>query len=217
MDSLLTYLRKVSISTVPLCRNYLPHRLDGLLRRLGLLLSVYNRHIRDVDLHEVVLARSSPQLAHSLNEGHALNIAHCASQLNYADIGLLARVIDGYPRDLLDPVLNRIGNVWHDLYGFAQVVALALALDDVLVDLARRDVVVASEGDVEVALVVAEIEVDFAAVGEDKNLAMPGCRLVLSIAVCLGRILLGIHSPRIDIEVRVDFDRRDVLRRQYAW
>ena len=42
-----------------------------------------------------------------------------------------------------------------------------------LVDLARGDVVVASEGDIEVALVVAEIEVDFAAVGENENLAVP--------------------------------------------
>jgi len=70
--------------------------------------------------------------------------------------------------------LNRIGDVWDDLYGFTQVVALALALDNVLVDLASGDVVVAGEGDVEVALVVAKIEVDFAAVGEDEYFAMPG-------------------------------------------
>lgn len=70
--------------------------------------------------------------------------------------------------------MNRIGDVWDDLYGFTQVVALALALDNVLVDLASGDVVVAGEGDVEVALVVAKIEVDFAAVGEDEYFAMPG-------------------------------------------
>jgi hypothetical protein len=43
----------------------------------------------------------------------------------------------------------------------------------VLVDLARGDVVVAREGDVQVALVVAEIEVDLAAVREDEDLAVP--------------------------------------------
>lgn len=47
-------------------------------------------HIRDVDLHEVVLSGASPQLTHGLNEGHTLNIAHRASQLDYADIGFLA-------------------------------------------------------------------------------------------------------------------------------
>jgi hypothetical protein len=125
---------------------------------------MYNRHVRDVNLHEVVLARTPPQLAHSLYERHALDVAHCASQLDYADIRLLARVVDGYPRDPLNPVLDRIGDVGNDLDGFAQVVALALALDNMLVYLARGDVIVASEGNVEVALVVAEIEVDFAAV-----------------------------------------------------
>jgi hypothetical protein len=28
-------------------------------------------------------------------------------------------------------------------------------------------------------------------------------------------ILLGVHSPCVNIEVRVNLDRRDVLRRQY--
>jgi hypothetical protein len=28
-------------------------------------------------------------------------------------------------------------------------------------------------------------------------------------------VLLGVHSPRIDIEVRIYFDRRDVLARQH--
>jgi hypothetical protein len=60
-----------------------------------------------------------------------------------------------------------------DLHGLAQVVALALALDNVLVDLAGCDVVVAGEGDVEVALVVAEIEIDFTAVGENEDFAVP--------------------------------------------
>jgi hypothetical protein len=68
--------------------------------------------------------------------------------------------------------------VRHDLHRLAEIVALALALDDVLVDLAGGDVVVACEGDVKVALVVAQVEVDFAAVGEDEDLAMPRLRLV---------------------------------------
>lgn len=63
--------------------------------------------------------------------------------------------------------------MWDDLDGFTQVVALALALDNVLVDLARGDVVVACKGNVEVALIVAQIEVNFAAVGEDEHFAMP--------------------------------------------
>lgn len=138
-----------------------------------------------MNLHKVVLARTSPQLAHSLDERHALNVADSTSQLNYADIGLLARVIDGDARDLLDPILDGIGNVGDDLYGFTQVVALALALDDVLVDLASGDVVITRQGNVQVALVVAEIEVDFPAVGEDEDFAMPVCYSVSAIMLLI--------------------------------
>lgn len=71
----------------------------------------------------------------------------------------------------------------YDLHRLAKVIALALALDNVLVNLAGGDVVVAGEGDVEIALVVAEIEVDFAAVGEDEDLTMPERRLATATHV----------------------------------
>lgn len=156
---------------------------------------MYNGHIRDVNLHEVVFARTPSQLAHGLNERHALDIAHCATQLNYADIGLLTRVIDRYPRDLLDPVLNRVGNVRNYLYGFTQIVALALAFDDVLVDLARGDVVITGQGDVEVTFVVAEIEVDFAAVGEDEDFAVPMTFSLCSYRSCHATYSFGFIVP----------------------
>jgi hypothetical protein len=68
--------------------------------------------------------------------------------------------------------------VRNDLHRLAQVVALALALDDVLVDLAGGNVVVAGQGNVEIALVVAEIEIDFTTVGENEDLAVPARCLV---------------------------------------
>jgi hypothetical protein len=77
--------------------------------------------------------------------------------------------------------------VGDDLHGFTQVVALAFALDDVLVNLARGDVVIACQGDVEVALVVAEIKVDFTAVGEDKDFAMSVCGLVTGTVLVMMR------------------------------
>jgi hypothetical protein len=188
-----------------------PDRLDRLLRRLRLLLSVDHRHVADMDLHEVVLARSSPQLAHSLNERHTLDVANCASQLNYAYIGLLARVINRYPGHLLYPILDSIGDVGHDLHRLAKVVAFALTLDDVLIDFTSCDVVVAREGDVEVTLVVAEIEIDFAAVREDEHFAVPVARLVFRRGSGELRILLRVHGSCVNIEVRVDLDRRDVM------
>jgi hypothetical protein len=149
------------------------HRLDGVLCGLGLLLAVDDGHVRDVDLHEVVTAGAPSKLSHSLDERHALHVTDSASKLDDAHIGLLVGVVHGNAGDLLHPLLDGVGDVRHDLDRLAQVVALALALDDVLVDLARGDVVVAREGDVQVALVVAEIEVDLAAVREDEDLAVP--------------------------------------------
>lgn len=96
-----------------------------------------------MDLHEVVLPRTSSQLAHRLDKGHALDIANGTTQLYYADIGLLARVIDRDACNPLDPLLDCICNVGDDLYGFTQVVALSLTLDNMLVDLARGNVVIA--------------------------------------------------------------------------
>jgi hypothetical protein len=149
------------------------YSLDGLLCGFRLLLPVYHGHVRHVNVQEVVLARSPPQLCHGLDKRHALDVAHSASKLDNANIRFFTRVVDGYTRNLLDPVLNSIGDVWHHLHRLAQVVALALALDDMAVNLARRNIVVTRKGDVKITLVVTKIEIDFTAVGEDEDFAVP--------------------------------------------
>lgn len=63
--------------------------------------------------------------------------------------------------------------MWHHLHRPTEVVAPALALNNELVDLAGRDVVFAGDGDVQVALVIAQIEVDLAAVVKDEDFAVP--------------------------------------------
>jgi hypothetical protein len=60
--------------------------------------------------------------------------------------------------------------VGDNLDSLAEVVATALALNDMLVDLAGGDVVVTGKGDIEVALVVAEVEVGLASVVENVDL-----------------------------------------------
>lgn len=59
-----------------------------------------------------------------------------------------------------------------DLHCFPEVVAATFALNNMLVDLACGDVLVTRESDVEVAFVISEVEVDFAAVVEDVDLAV---------------------------------------------
>lgn len=140
-----------------------------------------------MDLHKVVLAGPASQLAHRLYEGRALNVAHRAAELHDTHVRRLVGVIHGNLRDALDPVLDGIRQVRDDLHGAAEVVAATLALDDVVVDLAGGDVVLARQGDVEVALVVSEVEVDLTAVVEDKDLAVP-VRAALISAVLFSRL-----------------------------
>ena len=109
---------------------------------LRLLLAMDLGYVGHINVHEVVPADSMSQLRQSLDEGRTLDVTHGASQLHNADVGLLVRIVHGYLGNALDPVLNRICDVRNDLDGLAQVVAFPLLLDNMLVDLARRDVVI---------------------------------------------------------------------------
>jgi hypothetical protein len=163
--AMLTYeiWNKTSTSNIP----------NGLLCRLRLLLSLNNRNERDMNLEEIAFPSSPLQLSHSLDERRALDVTDCASQLNDTHIRRLLRVIDGDSGNPFNPVLDCIRQVWNNLDRFADVLASTLLLDDVLVDLACGDVVLAREGDVEVAFVVAKVEVDFTAIVEDKDFTVP--------------------------------------------
>ena len=170
-----------------------------------------------MNLQEIPLSRPSFQLPHRLNKRRALNIAHRSPKLNNAYIGTLLRIIDRNTRNAFDPVLDRVGEVRHDLHGFSNVFPSAFLLDYVLVDLAGCDVVLACEGDIEVALVVSEVEVDFTAVVEDKDFAVPvSISLEPPNPICLRsgelRALLSwSHSPSIDIHVRINLDTGNVV------
>ena len=80
-----------------------------------------------------------------------------------------------------------------DLHGLAEVVAAALLGDDLLVDAAGGEVVVAREPGVGEALVVAEVEVGLGAVVGDEDFA----------------VLKGRHGPGVDVEVGVELHQVD--------
>jgi hypothetical protein len=82
-----------------------------------------------------------------------------------------------------------------DLHRAAQVVAAALLLDHLEVDLAGRPVVVARRALVREALVVAQVQVGLGAVVGDVHLA----------------VLVRAHRARIDVDVRIEFLQRDLV------
>ena len=119
--------------------------LDAVLRRLGLLLAHHadHRHERDVEEEDVLAADAELELAQRLDVRHRLDVAHRAAELDHADVGRLAVAVGGDVRDPFDPVHDLVGHVGDHLHGLAEEVALPLLLQDRVVDLPRRDVVVA--------------------------------------------------------------------------
>ena len=126
-----------------------------------------------MDVKEIVSSGSSSKLCHGLYERHTLYVTNCPPELYNADIRLLICVVYGYSRNSFDPVLDCVGNVWHNLNSASKVGAFSLSVNDVFVYLAGRDIVLSGEGYVEVSLVVSKVKVNFSAVVQDKNLAMP--------------------------------------------
>lgn len=96
------------------------------LGRLSLLLTADDRNERDVDKREVLVANAELELAHGLDEGGRLDVTNCTAELNDADIWLLASLVDGALRDALDPVLDGVGKVGHNLNRLAEVVTATL-------------------------------------------------------------------------------------------
>ena len=96
--------------------------------------------------------------------------------------------------DLAHGVLDLVGDVGDDLDGLAEVVAAAFLGDDLLVDAAGGEVVVAGELGVGEALVVAEVEVGLGAVVGDEDLA----------------VLEGRHGAGVDVEVGVKLHEVDL-------
>ena len=82
----------------------------------------------------------------------------------------------------------------NDLDGLAEVVAAALLGDDLLVDSAGGEVVVAAEVGVSEALVVAQVEIGLGAVVGDENFA----------------VLEGRHRAGVDVQVRVELHQVDL-------
>ena len=152
--------------------------LDAVLRRLRLELAGSRdvRQQRDVDVERVVRADFLLDLADGLEERLALDIADRTADFRDDDVSAVRL------GDIVDLLLDLVRDVRDDLYRRAEVLALALLVEDRPVDLARRDVGVLRQVDIDEALVMAEIEVGLCAIIRDKDLT----------------VLVRAHRTRID-------------------
>ncbi len=139
-------------------------------------------HVEDVLPPDVVF-----ELADRLQEWKALDVSNRPSDLDNHGIGLWVS------RSAEDLLLDGVGHVRDHLHRGAEVVAPALAGDDLLVDLAGGDVGGHREVLVDEPLVVAEVEVGFRAVVGDEHLA----------------VLVRAHRPWVDVEIGVELLQGD--------
>ena len=142
-----------------------------------------------MNVEAVLAAVIEAELAHRLEEREPLDVARRAADLGDDDVDVLAVL-----RGEADARLDLVGDVGHDLHGAPEVASLALAVDDRLVDLARRHVRALAQVAVDEALVVPEIEIGLGAVVRHVDLA----------------VLERAHRARIDVEVGIEFLENDV-------
>ena len=67
----------------------------------------------------------------------------------------------------------------NNLHGPADVVTSSLALNDMMIDFSRRDVVFPGQCDVQVTFVVAQVKINFSPIVKNKDLSMPAFLLDL--------------------------------------
>ena len=130
------------------------------------------------------------QLADGFEEGQRLDVADGASDFDDHDVH---RSAVGRGGDAAGGGFDFVGHVRDHLHGFAEVIAAALARNDLFVDAAAGEVVGLRERRVGEALVVAEIEIGLGAVVGDEDLA----------------VLEGAHGAGVDVEIRVELLQRD--------
>ncbi len=134
--------------------------------------------------HRKLVAELGAHLADRFEERQRLDVAHRATDLDQADVGATGAVADA--------VLDLVGDVRDDLHGAAEVVAAALLVEHVAVDLAGGDVRQAAGLATQETLVVAEVEIGLRTVLGDEHFA----------------VLERAHGARVDVDIRVELDHR---------
>ena len=141
-----------------------------------------------MDEADIVRPGVECELADGFQERQPLDVTRRAADLGDDDIHL--RVVG----EDLDAPLDFIGDVRNDLNGLAEIDALALVIEDLLIDLTAGGVVLARELRAGEPLVMTEVEVRLRAVIEHIHLA----------------VLVGRHRARIEVQVRVELLQRDL-------
>ena len=139
-----------------------------------------------MDIADVVATRVTAKLTNRLNEGHNLDVAHRATDLDNDDVGAQRTLSTNSLFDLVRDVRN-------DLDCLTQIVAAPLLGDHVGIDRARRGIGYLGQRFIDESFVVAQVKIGLAAVVGHEDFT----------------VLAGIHRARIDVEIRIEFAHCD--------
>ncbi|KRZ34277.1 hypothetical protein T4B_2077 [Trichinella pseudospiralis] len=145
-----------------------------MLGGLGLLLAsaVRFRQQAHVNAEEVVPAHAELKLSKRLHKRHAFDVANCAAEFNYANVRSNAASVDRLASHTLHPFLNSVGDVRDHLNRPAEKVTFTFAGNDVHVNFARCDVVVAIQLHIQEAFVISKIQINLTAIVQYKYFTM---------------------------------------------
>ena len=143
----------------------------------------------DVNETAVVSSHFPCDLTDSLDKRLAFDIAYRAADFGYDHVGVRGLA------DVVDKGLYLVRDVRNNLNGLTEVLAVALLVQNVPIDLTRGKVGILVQIFVDESLVVTQIEVGFRAVVGHEHLA----------------VLKGAHSAGVDIDIRVELLRSDLI------
>ena len=138
-----------------------------------------------MDEQAVLAADLGGKLPRRLDDRQALDVADRAADLDDRHI------ITGFA--FSDPVFDLIGDMRDHLDGAALIIALALFLDNRPVDASGCHIAVLGQALVDEPFIMAKVEIGFRTVIRDIHFT----------------VLVRVHGPRIDIQVRIEFLHRN--------
>ena len=138
-----------------------------------------------MDKETVLPALLNGNLPDRLEKGQTFNVARRSADLGENDVrGCLFAY-------RIDKTLDFVGNMRNNLYGLPEVLAVALLLENVEIDLSGGEVGKLVEVLVDEPFVVSEVEVGLAAV----------------LGHIYFAVLIGTHRTGVNIDVRIQFLR----------
>ena len=181
--------------------------LDRVLGRLGfwLVRARDEWHERHMQEQAVAPPDLGGHLTDSLQERLGFDVAGRAADLGDDNVGV------GLFADRIDERFDLARDMRDDLHGLAEVLARALLVEHVPVDLAGRQVGKLVEILVDKALIMAEIQVGLGAVLGDKNLAVLKRAHRAWVHIDIGIELLGCDLQAAAFEQAAERGRRDAL------